>query len=731
MPFGGGLEWLRARDPGLRAVRRSARVTLVACAGFYAARYGLGDRVVAVYALFGAIASGGMSFVPGAPRERARTLLAAMPVAAALVTLGTVLGAHAWTAALGMLGVGFLVTFAGVGGPRLGGLAGGLQAFYMLACFPPYAPETLGARLAGLAAGMVMMAAAEVWLLPDPAPGHYADRLARAAALAAGALRALAAEPRPPVDSPERLMAASQELRMSRVPADERPTSAAARDRALCQGAAYMRHLLAQTRQLTQDARDTPGARDPAASRLLHASATACHGVALGLSGRGPAPSDAPYTSAAADFEARRIHLPVLGASGEAVVRGGAIALDIANTGALLVTAVRIVLGAPVPADTTLPADRPGPFWYAGRPAPSLYARRLLAHLTPRSVYFQNAVRIALALAAGRLIVGVLDLSHGIWALLATVTVMRSSAAGTRTALWPAFGGTLAGAAVVAVMVFSVTDHVAVYAVVMPAAYFLAFSARPVLGAGWVQTFSTIAAVAAFAQLDPARPGVAAVRFTDMVIGGVTGALIGLLAWPQGGGGELRRACTRLLDRGTRAVTEVIDTITGNGTVGDALVRARLAQTIAEASYAQYATERGAPDAEHPAETDFQAIMLAGNRTIIMGQTLVDHCPPGALAAWPHSATHLRDAAHHLRLTALSLTYDLGSGKQPSALIEPPEANVPTDHTVIADVCAASEGRAPDPLLYYAVDAAIWLTSLQQVVRAIRPAAEGRTAAPG
>ncbi|MET7778664.1 hypothetical protein ABZT28_23255 [Streptomyces sp. NPDC005388] len=53
MPFGGGLQWLRARDPGLRAVRRSARVTPVACTGFHAARYGLGNHVAAVYALFG------------------------------------------------------------------------------------------------------------------------------------------------------------------------------------------------------------------------------------------------------------------------------------------------------------------------------------------------------------------------------------------------------------------------------------------------------------------------------------------------------------------------------------------------------------------------------------------------------------------------------------------------------------------------------------------------------
>ncbi|WP_406356932.1 FUSC family protein [Streptomyces sp. NBC_01635] len=577
------------------------------------------------------------------------------------------------------------------------------------------------------------MAAAEVWLLPDFPPGRYADRLARAAALASGALRALAAEPRSPFESPERLMTASEELRMSRVPDDERPTSASARDRALCQGASYMRHLLAQTWQMTQEARDTPGARDPAASRLLHASATACHGVALGLSGRGPAPSDAPYTAAAADFKAHRVRPQMRGANSAAVVHGGAIALDIANTGALLVTAVRIALGAPVPvpADATSSADRPGPFWYAGRSSLSLYARRLRAHLTPRSVYFQNSVRIALALAAARLVVGVLDLSHGLWALLATITVMRTSAAGTRTALWPAFGGTLAGAAVAAVMLYSVGGHVAVYAVVLAPLYLLAFSAGPVLGMGWGQAFSAIAAVAAFAQLAPTGPGVAAVRFTDIVIGGVTGALVGLLAWPQGGTGELRRACSRLLDQGTRAVTEIIDTITGAGTAGDALARARLAEVIAEASYVQYATERGAPDTEHPAGTDFQAIMLAGDRAIAMGQTLIEHCLPGALAAWPDTAAHLRDAANHLRLTALSLTYDLRSGKPRPAPVEPADQTVPTDHAVIADVCAASGGRAPDPLLYYAVDAAIWLASLQRVVTAVRPATEGRRAAPG
>ncbi|MFF1834462.1 hypothetical protein ACFVXE_09705 [Streptomyces sp. NPDC058231] len=72
--------------------------------------------------------------------------------------------------------------------------------------------------------------------------------------------------------------------------------------------------------------------------------------------------------------------------------------------------------------------------------------------------------------------------------------------------------------------------------------------------------------------------------------GALIGAFVGLLAWPHGGTGELRRACARVLDQGTRAVTEVTDTITEGGRTTD-LPRVRLAQRIAEASYAQYATD--------------------------------------------------------------------------------------------------------------------------------------------
>src|SRR3954464_4771842 len=102
---------------------------------------------MAPYALFGAVALGALSQIPGGPRQRAGTLLAVLPVGWVLVSLGTLLSVSTALATAGMFVLGFAVSFAGVGGPRLVGLAAGLQLLYILPCFPPYDPGALGYRL--------------------------------------------------------------------------------------------------------------------------------------------------------------------------------------------------------------------------------------------------------------------------------------------------------------------------------------------------------------------------------------------------------------------------------------------------------------------------------------------------------------------------------------------------------------------------------------------------------
>ena len=137
MPIVGGPgAWLARRDPGFLVVRRAARVTLVACTGFLVSRYALDNAVMAPYALFGAVALGILSQIPGSPAQRARVLLAVLPVGWLLVTLGTLLSVSTATATAGMFVLGFVVSFVGVGGPRLVGLAAGTAAALHPAVLP-------------------------------------------------------------------------------------------------------------------------------------------------------------------------------------------------------------------------------------------------------------------------------------------------------------------------------------------------------------------------------------------------------------------------------------------------------------------------------------------------------------------------------------------------------------------------------------------------------------------
>ena len=73
-------------------------------------------------------------------------------------------------ATAGMVVLGFVVSFVGVGGPRLVGLAAGMQLLYILPCFPPYDPGSLGWRLAGVTVAVLLLAGAELVVWPEPTP---------------------------------------------------------------------------------------------------------------------------------------------------------------------------------------------------------------------------------------------------------------------------------------------------------------------------------------------------------------------------------------------------------------------------------------------------------------------------------------------------------------------------------------------------------------------------------
>jgi uncharacterized membrane protein YccC len=700
------LTWLKRHDPGLVIVKRAARITLVACLAFYLCRYALGNIAMAPYALFGVVALGALSQIPGSPAQRARTLLAVLPVGWVLVALGTLLSVSTVTAVAGMFVLGFAVSYAGVGGPRLVGIAAGTQLLYILPCFPPFDPGSLGWRLAGLTLGVLLLAAAEVTLWPDPTPEPYTMKLADAVDALAGCLAAVADMWSGNPEGRDRLAAllpdattTAEALRPSRLPPTQRPASAGRRDRALSAAAGSARLLLGRTVDLSL-VDDHDAVTLPAAAALLRQTASCAAAAAGWLRGAEEEVPDTDRIGAAlAAFRAARATISPDGLPSDRL-RLGSLALSLGEWTKAMVAAIRVAAGAPIPPDTTPESAQPGPLWFAYQSTPWLWWHRLKEHLTPRSVYFQGALRLAAALALARLLAGVLDLSHGFWVLLTVLTLLRTSAAETRSALRPALVGTLAGS-VVAAGLLVVGVPAPAYVVILPLVMLVGFAAGPLLGPGWAQALFTLVIALVFAQVSPVDWRLAEARVVDVVVGAAVGLVIGLLAWPRGGSGELHRAAATLLADAARVVRETVAELAQSVPPGDALPQARTAGRLADASYALYQTEHHTQP-----RIDWQATLVAGHHAVRGAEALTRDCPTGRLlpCVTPLTAS-AADVAERYERVAAALNARSGLAAAVH-LPDPPVSDWPDD-------------LGQD--LYHVADLRVWLDGLRDDLSRILP----------
>ncbi|MFB7715744.1 FUSC family protein, partial [Streptomyces sp. NPDC056105] len=423
--------------------------------------------------------------------------------------------------------------------------------------------------------------------------------------------------------------AAGTALRSSQVPEAERPAGPSVRDRGLAHTGLATRTLLAR---LTAPPEQSPG---PAESEVglvvLRAVRDTARETADRLRGRSPTAEDAHIellrarTTLAAGPDAD---------ISPAALRRHAQVLELADAALALSTAAAIAVRGRAGAAQAAP----GRFWYARKRAPQLWWWRMVGHAGNRSVFFQNAVRISLALAAARVIAGVDTLPHGFWVLLATLTLTRTTVRETRSTIRVALTGTLVGALIVAALFTLVGTGIAVYAAVLPPLMLIAFTLGPVKGVGWAQALFTLVVALAFAQLAPATWQLAEFRLLDVLTGSAIGAVFGLLAWPRGAHDELRRSMAVLL----RGAAENVVATTAQVAAGG--VRAPVTAPpghrslqhslgLAEVAYAQYHSEpkamapaRPGPDppgsrgphepADQDSAQDWQATLMAAHHTL-------------------------------------------------------------------------------------------------------------------
>ncbi|WP_344466480.1 FUSC family protein [Kitasatospora kazusensis] len=619
-------------------VRRAVRVALAASAGFYLGLYGLHQPVVALYALFGPVALAGLSRIPGSGRQRAATILRVLPAGWLLVTAGTLLAVTTWAAVAGMLVIGFVLALAAVAGPRPGGASPGLQLLYILPCFPPYAPQELGERLGGATLGVALLALAEALLLPDRPATGYRELLAKAVALAGRCAAESARHGRPlSAELRDRSSAAGQTLRLSGLPPAERPAGPGRRDRALSHAGGAARRLL----MCLHDFPGVPADPGPGLARntqaVLERVGDATTRAAAALRG-GPPPDPAALEAATAEFTRRRALLAETAPGGlpTAVLARQAALVETAEAALTLVRAVAVATDGPL-----LSAElRAGSFWYSGLSARRLWWRRFTGHLSPRSVYFQNAVRISVGLAAARAVAGAVALPHGFWVMLAALTLTRTTAVQTRRTVRQALTGTLVGALAAAGLLAAIGENTGVYAAVLPFVMLATFCLGPTLGVGWAQALFTLTVATAFAQLAPTTWQLAEVRLLDVLTGSMIGLLCGLLAWPRGAQEELRRDISLVLDTVAATITSTASVVVNGPTDGPPPDRSVLhALTLAESAYAQFQSEPPDGRTDHP---DWQAALISGHHALHGAQRLLHHREsPGTPAPGPRSGAWL------------------------------------------------------------------------------------------
>ncbi|MFJ7072096.1 FUSC family protein [Streptomyces sp. NPDC098781] len=698
-------------------LHRSIRVSLAASAGFYLFVYGLDEPVPALYSLFAAISLGLLSPIPGSGRQRAEVMLKALPVGLLLVTLGTALAVRTWAAVLGMLVVGFLLAFAAVAGPRPAGAAPGLQLFYILACFPPYEPGTLWLRLGGLTFGVLVLALCELFLLPQPPDPTYRTTLAEVLTTAGDTIAGRTDL------SPEALRAAGARLRLSCIPPAERPAGPGRAVRGLAQAGSATRRLLEQLAHLTEmgvlrelvrygSGAGAPGRSrtDPASGSLLTQVSALCDRTVAALRTGRTAPGPQRMDKAIDAFQqtrSRQVSGPADEVPPVAVLRRQAALLAVAESVRILEIAVRVGLEG----RRTPPIEPRELFWYTQAATVRLWARRIKGNITPSSVQFQNAARIAVALAAARLVAGSLDLAHGFWVLLAVLTLSRTTVGATWSAIRSAVLGNLVGAVAAGALLLGLDRHTEAYAAILAPAMLIAFSVGPLLGIAWAQGLFTLVVATAFAQIAPASWLLAEARIVAVVTGSAIGLLCATLAWPAGAHREVRRTMAGLLRECGPLVKGVVGALTalppGSAPAPSTFPLLHRLH-LAESAYAQFRSE---PRSQAPVSADWHAVLIASNQ-ILLGAEWLPRFDRPATPLPPAAADRARAGADALAGTTDRLAA-LCDGDRP-----PPHRARPMP-------------SEPTPLpLPASVDLDVWLRSLSRQftrVEAELPEAVGQT----
>jgi hypothetical protein len=223
-------------------------------------------------------------------------------------------------------------------------------------------------------------------------------------------------------------------------------------------------------------------------------------------------------------------------------------------------------------------------------------ASALSPHFALRSVWSRNSLRAGIALALAVLVAKVGDIGHAFWVVLATLTVLRSNVATTRSTVQDAIVGTFAGFLLAsAVMLTAGASPLALWAM-LPAAVFAAAYAPAAISLAAGQAMFALLVVLLFNLIVPEGWEVGAVRLEAVIVGALVALAASLIMWPKGASAALRAEVAHHVREVRRLVEATFQALLGRHDAApvDALRTAAMrARGRAEQALATYAGERG------------------------------------------------------------------------------------------------------------------------------------------
>ena len=619
-PASGKLSWRPAWS--VPAAMRTVRAVVVIPSLFAITYDGLGNLQLALFAAFGGFASLVVASFGGSARDKVIAHLMLALTGSVGLIIGTAVGGTTWLATLVTIPVAFGIFFSGVAGPNAASGVTATLFAYVLPVASPSTPGMIPDRLAGWWLASVVSTAA-VLLFSPPSPG---DRLRAAAARSARTLAAhldAAVAGRATAADVAACQAAKHELLGAFATTPYRPTGLATAD----QGLASVVQLLEWCTTLLVDATQGHPNLDRAAQcdrDLLGLAAGVLREAGDMLAGDGPTPAGkdgpvflGPGVSAGAAgladvaaldrqrvacaAEHRDIERDGDEDSVEAVARYAFHAQVISVAAEAILADTLIATGRADP--ETVAARRRG--WFGAQPEGSMAERRaaaltgaigvLVRHASFRSVWFLNALRGSLALAAAVLVADISGVQHGFWVVLGTMSVLRTNAASTGSTALRALGGTVVGFVAGAVLLLIIGTSTAALWVVLPLAIAVAAYAPGTMPFAYGQAAFTVVVVVLFNLLVPAGWKVGLLRIEDVALGCLVSLVVGVLFWPRGASSVVGDDLADAFRRGAAYLTQAVDWALGTRQVApDAGISTATAATRLDEALRGFLAEQGA-----------------------------------------------------------------------------------------------------------------------------------------